>query len=81
MKLHRIEAVLPVGASVRIAGHISRPLKFPFGDRFDLEQIVDSVARFASNKPLTFTLDVPEDAATGTARVLREIADELEGKK
>ena len=81
MKLHRIEAVLPVGASVRIAGHIERPKKFPFGDAFDFEQLLDTVARVSSNSPLMFTLDVPEDAAAATARVLREMADELEGKK
>ena len=81
MKLHRVEAVLPVGASLRVAGHVSQSSKFPFGNIFDFEQLIHSAVRVASNKPLTFTIEVPEDAAAATARIFREIADELEGKK
>jgi len=87
MKFHRIEGKLPANVSVRINEHLSvlpltRSLRLPVSELFDLADYITSSSRtahYSSNMPISFTLDVPEDAATETAKALRAMADELEG--
>jgi hypothetical protein len=76
MKFHRIESKLPVGVTLQIEA-LTVSSKGPFGSLFDFEQLVDRIARYSSNVPVAFTLDVPEDAAVATAGILRTMADEL----
>jgi hypothetical protein len=81
VKFHRVEGKLPAGVTLQVAARHDRPPKFPFGDMFDIEHLTDSIMRYASNTPTKFTLDVPENAATAAADVLRAMADELAGAK
>ena len=78
MKIHRIEGKLPVGVSLRVHVH-ALPGSFgkSLGELFDF----DALARYSSNTPLTFTIDIPEGTDQETAKVLRAMADELNGVK
>jgi len=79
VKLHRVETKLPVGVSLRIE-RATRGFKSPL-DIFDIGQLTESIMQHTSNTPISFTLDVPEEAATETARALRAMAHELETGK
>lgn len=79
MKIHRIEGKLPAGATLCVHAHATS-----HGDTFGLKQIehfLDSISRYSSNTPITFTLDVPDGTEQETAKVLRAMADELMGGK
>jgi hypothetical protein len=87
MKYHKVEGKLPSGVAVGYDQHSGvQKSKVPgipwtaeFGHMPRMDFLVDRVAQYSSNAPITFRLDVPEAAAVETARVLRAMADELEG--
>ena len=85
VKLHRIEGKLPAGTNLQIHAHVPSlrgvPARKVLEEMFDTGNFLDTLARYSSNTPLTFTLDVPEGAEQETAKVLRAMADELTGGK
>ena len=86
MKYHKVEGKLPGGVAVRLderlgvqkSGVPGIPWIADFGAGLS-DFLVDRVAKYSSNVPITFVLDVPEASAAETARVLRAMADELAG--
>lgn len=83
MKFHRVEGKLPANVTVRVNERIPGPHPTPVSELLNLADYITSTssrrtAHYSSNVPIAVTLDVPEDAAGETARVLRAMADELE---
>jgi hypothetical protein len=78
VKYHRVEGKLPSGVAVKLDERLG-VLTADFGKFSDF--LVDRVAQYSSNVPITFRLDVPESAAVETARALRAMADELVGEQ
>lgn len=77
MKFSRVSKVLPVGAIICSDTDTDWPsvAKELFGG------FVNTSKRIESNQILTLTLEVPDGSEKATAAALREMADELEGKK
>ncbi len=86
MKYHKVEGKLPGGVAIRFDERLgvqkskvpSIPWVADFGEGLS-DFLVNRVAQYSSNVPITFVLDVPEASAVETARVLRAMADELAG--
>jgi len=87
VKFHRVERKLPAGVGTKISAQ-ALPVDSLFSDSFFgpfFESFKGPLSkhteRFTSTEPMTLTLEVPENAAAETARILRELADELTGEK
>jgi hypothetical protein len=88
MKFHRVEGKLPAGVTPTVV-HAMMPASPGFGasfkdfwNMFDGDQpLARRVERLISTEPTKISLDVPEAAAAETARVLRAMADELDGEQ
>jgi len=77
MKFHRVEGKLPAGVSPSISAYTVPPPLNLFRV-FDGEQsLYRRIEHLVSTEPTKISFDVPESAAAETARVLREMADEL----
>lgn len=85
MKFHRVTGELPAGVSPSLDVTV-RTAPGILDDLSDLLKshpmtLLQRAERLVSNKPTKITLDVPEAAATETARTLRAMANELDGGK
>jgi hypothetical protein len=89
MKFHRVEGVFPAGVTPTVAVQMvalpptgEGPFWKEFLSMFDGDQsLARRVERLVSTEPVKITIDVPEKFAAVTARVLRAMADELDGEQ
>lgn len=76
MKIHRVTCLLPKGSVVR-----TRTSNLPWLPGGGLDDIVNRTVTYKANAPIELTLEVTEEGAADTAKELRRMADELEGRR